>query len=497
MPSASASGAATSASPGAGGSEPQAPPAKGRRSTRAIAAVATLGGLSFGYDTGVIAGALPFMTRGEAAGGLGLTPLTEGLITASLLLGAAAGAAFGGRLSDRYGRRHNLLMLALVFVLGSLGTALAPDTATMVIARVVLGVGVGAASTTVPVYLAEIAPVEARGRLVAVDQLMIVTGQLIAYTSNAALAAAWGGEQTWRWMLGVATLPAVLLYLGMLLMPETPRWYASKKRIAEARAVLLRVRAPGSDVEGELAEMSEVVAAEERSARERGSWRDLSVPWVRRIFLIGLGLAVLQQITGINTIMYFAPTILQETGLGSQAALTATIANGVVSVLAAGAALYVVGRVGRRPLLFTGQWGIVGSLVAIALTFSLDAAPGSHGALVRSYVILGCMLAFLVFQQMAVSPVTWVMLSEIFPARIRGLGMGGAVLVLWLVNALVTFTFPILLAGIGGTATFLFFAVLNVAAAIGAAKAVPETRNRSLEEIEEHFRGGRVKSAGR
>ncbi|MBZ4014834.1 MFS transporter [Streptomyces purpurogeneiscleroticus] len=229
---------------------------------------------------------------------------------------------------------------------------------------------------------------------------------------------------------------------------------------------------------------------EKRTARTGGGWAELAVPWVRRVFLIGLGLAVIQQITGINTIMYFAPTILQQTGLGSQAALTATIANGVVAVLASAFSLYLIGRVGRRPLLITGQLGIVASLIAIGVAFSFHAEPGTGASTLRSYLILARMLAFLVFQQAAVSPVTWVMLSEIFPIKIRGLGMGAAVLLLWLVNALVTFTFPILLAGVGGTTTFLVFAALNVLAAAAAARKIPETRNRSLEQIEEHFRTG-------
>ncbi|MBI0374797.1 sugar porter family MFS transporter [Streptomyces albiflaviniger] len=469
-------------------------PVKGRRSMTAIAAVSTLGGLTFGYDTGVIAGALPFMTKSQSAGGLGLTPVTEGLVTASLLLGAAAGAAFGGRLSDRYGRRHNILALAFVFIIGALGTALAPNTETMVVARAVLGIAVGAASTTVPVYLAEIAPAHARGRLVAVDQLMIVTGQLIAYSSNAALAATWGGAQTWRWMLALATVPSTLLYLGMLLMPETPRWYASKERFTEARGSLLRIRDTDA-IDAELDEMREVIEEEKRTARTGGGWAELAVPWVRRVFFIGIGLAVIQQVTGINTIMYFAPTILEQTGLGSQAALTATIANGVVAVAASTFSLYLIGRVGRRPLLLVGQLGIVASLIAIGVAFSFHAEPGTGASTLRSYLILACMLAFLVFQQAAVSPVTWVMLSEIFPIKIRGLGMGAAVLLLWLVNALVTFTFPILLDGVGGTATFLLFAAVNVLAAVAAAKKVPETRNRSLEQIEEHFRSDQVAPA--
>lgn len=483
---------ATSSSPGADSEVTSATSVTRRRPMPIIAAIATLGGLTFGYDTGVIAGALPFMAANPQAGGLGLTPVGEGLITASLLVGAAVGSAIGGRLSDRYGRRHNILLLAFVVIAGALGTAAAPTVSTMIAARIVLGLGVGAASTTVPVYLAEIAPAGSRGRLVAVDQLMIVTGQLIAYSSNAALAALWGGDQTWRWMLAIATIPATLLYLGMLFMPETPRWYASKKRYVEAREALLRIRRP-SEVDRELTDIEEVVVDEEQATQERGGWADLAVPWIRRVFLIGVALAAIQQITGINTIMYFAPSILQQTGLGTQAALTATITNGVVAVLASGLSLYLVGRVGRRPLLIAGQVGIIVSLIAMAVTFSIDTAPDTGASMTRSYVILGCMLTFLVFQQTAVSPVTWVMLSEIFPMRIRGLGMGTAVMLLWTVNALVTFTFPILLAEVGGTATFLIFAGANMVAVAFVAKAVPETRTRSLEQLEEHFRAAKAR----
>ncbi len=362
----------------------------------AIAAVATLGGLSFGYDTGVIAGALPFMTMSASAGGLSLTPVTERLVTASLLLGAAAGAALGGRLFDRYGRRHNFLALAFVFIIGALGTALAPDTGIMVVARAVLGIAVGAASTTVPVHLAEIAPARARGRLVAVDQLMIVNGQVIAYSSNAALAATWGGARTWRWMLALATIPSTLLYLGMLLMPEPPRWYASKERFTEARSALFRIRDAGV-VDAGLDRMREVIEEEKEAVCTGGGWSELAVPWVRRVFFIGIGLAVIQQITGINTIMYFAPAILHQTGLGSQAVLTVTIANGVVAVATSALSLYLIGRIGRRPLLLTDQLGIVASLIAIGVAFSFHAEPGTGASTLRSHSILACMLAFLVF----------------------------------------------------------------------------------------------------
>jgi major inositol transporter-like SP family MFS transporter len=465
-----------------------------RQSLKAIAMVATLGGLLFGYDTGVIAGALPFMSESVARGGLGLTPVTEGLVTSSLLAGAAFGALFGGRMSDRFGRRNNILFLAGIFFCGAVGTALAPNITVMIVARVVLGLAVGGASSTVPVYLAEIAPKEMRGRLVAVDALMIVTGQLLAFSTNAVLANVWDGHSTWRVMLIIASLPAIGLWVGMHFMPETARWYACKRRFSEAAHVLRRTRREDYDIKGELAEM--LTVAEESAAQKAGGWADLKTPWIKRLVLIGVGIAMLQQLTGVNTLMYYAPTILVKTGLGTNAALTATVANGVVSVAASAVGLWLVGRFKRRQMLIVGQIGIVASLLAISTTFhfliqpSLDA--GTTPPALGSYTVLAFMLCFLIFQQSAVSPVCWVMLSEIFPMKMRGFGMGLAVFMLWSVNAVISFSFPVLISTFGGAGTFLVFAVINVGTVMFSFRMVPETSHLTLEELEEEFRYSKV-----
>ncbi|MFH5821087.1 sugar porter family MFS transporter [Georgenia sp. AZ-5] len=457
--------------------------------TRLAAFVITLGGLLFGYDTGVIAGALPYMSRDAQEGGLGLTPATEGLVTSSLLVGAAFGALGSGRFSDRYGRRRTLLVLAVVFLLGAVGTAVAPNVSVMVLARVVLGLAVGGASATVPVFLAELAPRESRGSYVAVDQLMIVTGQLLAYTVNAVLANTVDSPDTWRYMLVVASVPAVALWLGMHL-PETSRWYAAKARYGEALTTLRRTRPAGHDAVGELLEMTRVVDAE--AATHRVGRRDLRVPWVRRLLVVGIGIAVIQQVSGVNTIMYYAPTLLELTGLATDAALTATIANGVVSVVAAVIGLRVVRRVRRRSMLLVGQAGILLSLLALSLVFATGVEPalraGEVPAAAASYTVLAFMLVFLLFQQAALSPVTWVMLSEIFPLRLRGLGMGIAVFLHWCVNAAISFAFPVLVDSFGGAAAFLVFAVINIGAIVFAWRLVPETSGRSLEQLEEDFR---------
>ncbi|MGI5466755.1 sugar porter family MFS transporter [Streptomyces sp. CA-132043] len=450
------------------------------RRLRVITVIATFGGLLFGYDTGVISGALPFMALSPEDGGLGLSPLTEGIVASSLVLGAAFGALAGGRLCDRYGRRRVILGLAVLFFAGALGTALAPGLAVMVFFRVLLGLAVGGASATVPVFIAELAPAERRGRLVTQNELMIVTGQLLAYTSNAVIAGTTGeAGGVWRWMLALAAVPAVLLWVGMLFVPESPRWLASRGRFDDALGTLRLIRGTGA-VEAEFAEITRRAAAD--ADEPRAGWRDLGTPWVRRIVVVGAGLAVLSQLTGVNSIMYFAPTILLRTGLGTQAALTATIANGVVSVLAVAAGMWLLGRFGRRPMLLTGQAGVTASLVLIAVCFLF--LPES---VARSYLVLAFMLTFLLFMQSCIATVFWLMLSEIFPLRLRGFATGTAVFGTWLANFLVTLAFPPLINALGG-ATFLIFAAVNVATYVFYLRTVPETRGRSMEAIESHFR---------
>jgi major inositol transporter-like SP family MFS transporter len=450
------------------------------RRLRFITVIATFGGLLFGYDTGVISGALPFVALSTEEGGLGLTPLTEGIVASSLVAGAAFGALYGGRLSDRYGRKRAILGLAVLFFIGALGTALAPDLVVMVLFRVLLGLAVGGASATVPVFIAELAPAAHRGRLVTQNELMIVTGQLLAYTSNAVIAETMGEGGVWRWMLALATIPAVLLWIGMLCVPESPRWLASRGRFDDAARTLGLIRDP-QVVDAEFAEIKRRVMAD--AHEPRASWRDLRTPWVRRLVIFGFALAVLTQLTGVNSIMYFAPTILLDTGLGTQAALTATIANGVVAVLAVSTGMWLLGRFGRRPMLLTGQVGVTVSLVLIAGCFLF--LPESAA---RSYLVLASMLTFLLFMQGCVATVFWLMLSEIFPLRLRGFAMGMAVFGTWTANFVVTLAFPPLIDAIGGT-TFLLFAAVNAATIFFYIRTVPETRGRSMEAIEAHFRG--------
>lgn len=448
--------------------------AKGPHSRRLklITVISTFGGLLFGYDTGVINGALPYMEKD-----LGLTSFTEGLVTSSLLLGAALGAFFGGRLSDARGRRRNLLALAVIFVLGTLASTLAPSTAVMVAARFVLGLAVGGASVTVPTYLAELAPTERRGRLVTQNELMIVTGQLLAFTFNAGIANALGNSaHVWRYMLVVATLPAVVLWFGMLVMPESPRWLASKDRFADALHVLRQVRS-AQRAEDELTEVKRLALEDKKS--QTGGWSDLAIPWVRRLILVGIGIAIVQQVSGVNTIMYYGTQILKNSGFSANGAIIANIANGVISVLATFVGIYLLGRVNRRPMLLVGIAGTTTALLLVAIV-SLVMPEGIS----RGLVVLSLTVTFLAFQQGATSPVTWLMLAEIFPLKMRGFAFGIASLTLWLTNFVIGLTYPVMVDGFGLASTFLIFVVVGVISLAFVAKLVPETRGRSLEKLE-------------
>lgn len=452
-------------------SKPASPAVPGdhRRALRRATWIATLGGFLFGYDTGVINGALPYMQDD-----LGLTPFTEGLITSSLLFGAAFGAVGAGQLADRLGRRRLLLILAVVFMLGAAGTAAAPGVGVMVLARVVLGLAVGGASAVVPMFLAELAPAARRGQLVTRDQLMIVSGQLAAFVCNAVIGNIWGEEgNVWRWMLLVATLPAIALWIGMHFVPESPRWLGSKGRYAQMLTALQKIRS----AEEAQAEYDEIKGLAGTS--RTGRLKDFAEPWLLRVLLIGMGLSIVQQITGVNAIIYYGTQILADAGFGTEAALTANIANGVVSVAAALLGIWLLGKVARRPMLITGLLGTTTTLALIGAASILMPEGTARGFTVLSLTVL-----FLAFQQGAVSPVTWLMLAEIFPLRVRGLGIGLSVFVQWMANFAVGFSFPMLMAALGISNTFFIFVALGICAVLFVRRFMPETRGLSLEELE-------------
>ena len=446
-----------------------------------IAVIATFGGLLFGYDTGVINGALDSMQTS-----LGLTPVTEGIMTSSLLVGAAFGAFFIGRISDTWGRKPTINILAILFFFAAVACVFSPNWELLTVSRVFLGIAVGGASVTVPVFLAEVAPTEKRGSLVTRNELMIVTGQLSAFTINAIIGSIWSEhDEVWRYMLTVAVLPAIALFIGMFFVPESPRWLLSKGREDEALAVLKQVRSKDRAV-AELDEVRELAQMEVES--KNGKVADFfKEKWLRKILFIGIGLAIAQQLTGINSIMYYGTQVLQESGFSQQGALIANVGSGIIAVVAVLIGLRFINKVGRRTFLIGGFAGTTVFHLLIGLS-SLLIPEG----MVRAVVVLVFVICFVGTMQGTIGPVIWLMLSEIFPLKLRGAGMGLTVLILWLTNFVVSLSFPILVAGIGISSTFFIFAVLNAAALIFCFTQVPETNGRSLEELEEDFSTGAI-----
>ncbi|WP_353713006.1 sugar porter family MFS transporter [Arthrobacter sp. K5] len=446
-----------------------------------VAMVATFGGLLFGYDTGVINGALRPMTAD-----LGLTPITEGIVTSSLLFGAAAGAVGGGRLADTWGRRKTIILLAVLFLVGALSCVFAPNFEVMVVGRVILGLAVGGASSVVPVYLAELAPYEIRGSLAGRNELMIVIGQLAAFVVNAIIGNLWGEfGGVWRIMLAVAAVPAVALFLGMLRMPESPRWLISRGRTQEALAVLKTIRSCDR-AEAEMADVKHL--ADEEEEMNLSGWGALKNKWILRILLVGIGLGVAQQLTGINSIMYYGQSVLVEAGFSSSGALIANIAPGVIAVVGGVIALSMMQRVNRRTTLLLGF--TLTTICHFLIGIASIALPVGNPA--RPFVILFLVVAFVGSMQTFLNIAVWVMLSEIFPLHIRGFAIGVSIFCLWIANAFLGLFFPTLVASVGITGTFFMFGIVGILALIFIYTQVPETRGRTLEALEEDVTTGAI-----
>jgi sugar porter (SP) family MFS transporter len=435
-----------------------------------VACIAALGGLLFGYDIGIISGALLFIENDFP-----LTPFLTGVVVSSILLGAVIGAGASGALGDRLGRRKMVLIAAVIFAAGAVGMALSPNVGILIFFRIVTGLAVGAASALVPTYISEISPTNLRGSLSSVFQLAITLGILLAYLVNFALA----GAEAWRWMLGLAAVPAVVLFVGMYLVPETPRWLIKNEFMDEARAVLRRSRGR-QDVDGEIKEIQEV----EREESQTGI-RELLSPWVRPMLIVGIGLAMLQQFSGINTIIYYAPTIINDTGFGASASILATVGIGVVNVLFTLVAILLIDKLGRKKLLLAGLTGMTLGTIILGLGFVLPSLSG-----IVSWITLGAMLLYIASFAASFGPIVWVMLPEIFPLQIRGAGAGVSSLSNWVANFIVALLFPILIAAIGETPVFWGLGVICILSMAFVYFLVPETMGRSLEDIEEDLRQG-------
>lgn len=428
--------------------------------------VAALGGLLFGYDTAVVSGAIGFMQERYQ-----LDDFSKGFAASSALLGCILGAAAAGSLSDRWGRRGILLLSAILFTVSAIGSAIPRNLVEFNIARILGGIGVGMASMLSPMYIAEISPAKIRGRLVSINQFAIVSGMLVVYFVNAHISGihdpAWNVSTGWRWMFGSETLPA-MLFMGLLfLVPESPRWLVKQGRSSEALNILTRVG-------GSQHATDEIADIEQAVGQKDGSWRQLLEPGLRMPLIIGMGLAILSQITGINTVIYYAPEIFKFAGDEAVSAIGNTVNIGVVNLTLTIVAIWVVDRMGRKPLLL---------LAAVGMGISLAMLGWACFHQRSGNMILFWLMAYVGSFAIAMGPVVWVVISEIFPTRIRGRAMSVATVSIWSACYVVSQLFPPMFKRLEGY-TFCFYSAMCVLAVLFIAVLVPETKGKTLEQIE-------------
>ena len=449
------------------------------RTVMIMAVTATFASLAFGYDTGVINGALPYMAQPDQ---LNLTAVLEGLVVSAICIGAALGSALGGRIADILGRKPALTYLSLLFFAASLGCALSVNAEMLIVCRFFLGIAVGSASTIVPAYLAEIATGNLRGSLVVLMELVIVSGQLLAYIVNAVIAVTMGHDpHVWRYILAIAAVPAILLFFGMLINKESPRWLISKGRVSEALEVLKSTHETEAKAIAELNDIQDLL--NEQASQTKLSFKDFTERWMKRVLLIGIGIAILQQTTGVNTVMFYGSQILTKAGFSTDAALIGNIGNGVISVGGTILGFYLVRKLSRRKMLAIGLVGILFANTMIGTVSGMFEGDPN-----LPYYVLSLTVTFLFFQQTFVSPVTWVYMSEIFPLRMRGTALGIAVFFLWGSNFCIQLIFPTLMGAFGLSGTFYIFAAIGVLSLLFTKFVMPETKGLSIEDIERKFR---------
>lgn len=434
-------------------------------------AVTAIGGLLFGYDTGVISGAELYLKQDFHLG-----PSTEELAVSAVLIGAIIGAACGGWLADRFGRKIIIIIVAAVFAVGAIVTAFSPTITFFIGVRIIVGLALGTDSVIAPVYISEIAPREKRGGLVTVNQFMVTAGIAIAYWIGLAYASAGLG---WPLMFATAAIPSATHFIIMFFLPDTPRWYASKERWNKAEEVIGRFIPPQKRDE----EMRLIRKNIEET--KHSSTKELFKPGLRMALVVGMGLAIFQQFVGINTIIYYAPTIFGYAGYKSvTGAILATSIVGVVNMVSTIIVIFLVDLIGRRKLLFIGLIGMILMLVAMGVIFLIG--PARIGVL-----ILAALIIYIIAFAISLGPVYWLMSSEIFPNRLRGIGSSFAATSNWAANLLVSVTFLSLIGLVGKSVTFWIYAAFGVLALIFAWFLVPETKGKPLEQIEEYWKNGR------
>lgn len=434
--------------------------------------VAALGGLLFGYDIGVISGAILFIKSQFS-----LSATMEEIVVSAVLVGAIFGAAAGGVLTNRFGRRTLIIVASIIFTLSAIGTALAPTIPWLIAGRVVSGLAIGIASFISPMYIAELVPANVRGALVAVNMLAITTGIVIAYLVDYAFSS----TQGWRYMFGLAAIPAVGLAIGMWRLPDSPRWLISKSKVEDAKRVLERVRTV-PDVGPEIKDIQESM-----KQQGTGGLAGLFQPSLRMALIVGVGLAIFQQTTGINTVIYYAPTIFKFAGI--KATGPAILAGAALAMLMWCfhiVSIFLLDRVGRRPLLLIGVAGQIVGLAILGAAFQFQQL-----ASFKSYVAVGGLAIYVSSFAVGLGPIFWLMISEIYPLEVRGAAMSAVTVTNWVLNLVVAVTFLSLVAVLGRGGTFWLYGAIAVAALIFFYRMVPETKGKTLEQIEVYMRSGK------
>jgi len=448
----------------------------GNRFIMQISLIAAVGGFLFGYDTGVISGALLYIGPDLKA-----NQLEQQWIVGSLLIGAVVGAVLSGYAADWYSRKWTKFVSGCIYTVAALVSAFAQDALWLIIARFVLGLAVGTASFVAPMYIAEHTPSRIRGGTVSFNQLMITSGILVAYIINYLFS---GVSNNWRWMLGLGALPGLALAVGMLFVPHTPRWLVQARREEEAREVLHRSRSD-DEVDEEIDQIKDIVE------QHRGaSLRRLFGSRVRQLLFVGLALAIFQQLIGVNTVIYYSATILKYTGISNTQSIGEALFVGITNVVFTIVAILLLDRVGRRVLLLTGT---VGAALALGLLGAFFQSPTlQHDA---AWVGLVALIVFIASFAVGLGPVFWLMISEIFPLGLRSKAMSVCTVANWSFNFLISYFFLQLVGGIGTPGTFWLYAGFGLVAVVVFALRVPETRDRSLEDIERQLGSGRRERA--
>lgn len=440
-----------------------------------IAMIASTGGLLFGFDTGVISGALPFLKDHWK-----LTDNNVELLTTSVLVGAVLGAIASGRLSDVLGRKKMIIINAVIFALGAVGCAFSTDFVMLISMRLIVGFAIGITSFVVPMYIAEISPSGKRGALVTLNQLMITIGLLVSYITDYWLSND-NNIESWRWMFLVGFFPAIVLLVGMFFLPETPRWLISKNRWDEGKKVLIGVEDP-SLVEQTLADLKEEVEFSSKNSIRAG---EILKPWLRPALIITIGIFFFQQFSGVNTIIYYSPIIFEMTGIVSNTqSILPSILIGTVNVLACFVSVILLDKIGRRKLYLIGISGMIPSLILTGCCFFFKDQLGAS----LPYFAVFTIASFIIFINISLSPLGWLLISEIFPLSVRGTGMSIGSLSHWGFNAIISFTFLTLTNGIGIGSTFLLYAAVCIFGLAWGYYYIPETKGKSLELIEKHWR---------